>query len=472
VTRLLFHVPYVSSLRNVLQTGFLDHLMDRNVTLSLVGPSAPAEDRERFVARWPGRVTFVPQEPLFPPDLGTRLRRRWRLILHGLSLELLRRENVTFRRQADRHSAAVRLLCRTRVVEPALRRVYPRLDALLPPSPHMMALARQARPDVIAAVGCLADAIEVDVFRVARALHVPSVLVVHSWDNAAGRGAPPVPPDTWVVWGEEMAGHLRRYYGARPETIRIAGAVQLSIYGDEQLARCDRAALLKEIGLDPAREIVLYAPTHMHLDYSDIPVLRLLLEYGRTRPEVQVWYRPHPHARETPETLAFAHANGIFVDPRYLEFFESGGYRRREMPALDFYPHMLNAADVMVSNASTISLEAALVGRPIVIIGFDCPPDGTERPRLTLEENLQHPPLEPLLRQSAVTVVRRREEFFTGIDRARKIRERAPETLEELRRCVNRIALVSDGRVFERLANALIPTGRPGDVRPGAGRSG
>ena len=45
MTRLLFHVPYVSSLRNVLQTGFLDHLMDRNVTLSLVGPSAPAEDQ-------------------------------------------------------------------------------------------------------------------------------------------------------------------------------------------------------------------------------------------------------------------------------------------------------------------------------------------------------------------------------------------------------------------------------------------
>jgi len=462
VTRLLFHVPYISSLRNVLQTGFLDSLLEREVALALVGPSQPAADRERLVNRWPGRVTFVPQEPLFPADLGTRLRRRWRLLLHGLSLELLRRENVTFRRQANRHHRAVRLVCRAPGLEPLLRRLYPHLDGVLPTSPRMLALARDLRPDVIAAVGCLADSIEVDVFRVARALRIPSVLVVHSWDNTAGRAAPAVAPDRWVVWGEEMATHVRHYYGVAPRAIEIAGPVQLGIYSDDHLARCDRAALLKDIGLDPAREVVLYAPTHMHLDYSDIPVLRLLLEYGRTRPDVQVWYRPHPHAREVPQTLAFAREHGVFVDPRYLAFFESGAYGRREMPGLDFYPHMLNATDVMVSNASTISLEAAVVGRPIVIIGFDCPPDGTARPRLSLEENLQHPPLQPLLDQSAVIVTRRSQDFFASIDRARRIRETAPETIEDLRRCANRIALVSDGKVFERLTDALIAARRTG----------
>jgi hypothetical protein len=102
-----------------------------------------------------------------------------------------------------------------------------------------------------------------------------------------------------------------------------------------------------------------------------------------------------------------------------------------------------------------------VVGRPIVIICFDCPPDGTARPRLSLEENLQHPPLQPLLRQSAVIVTRRREDFFTGIDRARRIREVDPGAIAELRRCANGIALVSDGKVFERLGHVLRSARRP-----------
>src|SRR5207245_39475 len=116
------------------------------------------------------------------------------LYLQGLPSEPLGPENVTFRRQADRHRRMVRLFCRAPGLEPVLRRLYPHLDRLLPTSPHMRALAQQLRPDVIAAVGCLADGIEIDVFRVARALRIPSVLVVHSWDNTAGRAAPAVPP--------------------------------------------------------------------------------------------------------------------------------------------------------------------------------------------------------------------------------------------------------------------------------------
>jgi hypothetical protein len=114
----------------------------------------------------------------------------------------------------------------------------------------------------------------------------------------------------------------------------------------------------------------------------------------------------------------------------------------------------------MVSNASTISLECALVGRPIVIIGFDCPPDSVERVALTLEENLQHPPLQPLLEQDAVILARRREDLFAAIDRGRWMREADPGALERLRHGANRIAAVSDGNVFQRLFSAMISTRR------------
>lgn len=455
-TRILLHIPYLSSLRNFVQSGFLDFVVERDHHLTLIAPTRERRDLDAFLARWPAQVDFVPQEPLFPEDFGTRLRRRWRLILHGLSLELLRNKNVTFRRQANRHSWPVRLFCRAPGVEPALRRLYPYLDYLVPASPRMLAVVREAKPDVVAAVACLADTIEIDIFRAARALRVPSAMIIHSWDNPAGRGAPPVLPDRWVLWGEDMRGHVTRYYGVAPEATEIAGPVQLSIYGDEALAKCDRAAFLKEVGLDPTKEVVLYAPTHLHMNYSDIPVLRLLVEYARERPEVQIWFRPHPHSRELREALQFAGEKGVFVDPSFLAFVADGLYDRRYLPDLGFYPRMLTAADVMVSNASTIALEAAVVGRPIVIIAFDCPPDGVRQVSLTLAENLEHPPVKRLLAEDGVVVAGRREDFFDSIDRARRMRFADPEALERLRRCADRIATVEDGRTFERLLDALV----------------
>jgi hypothetical protein len=460
--KLLLQVPYIASLRAFLQSGFLDFVMEQGVALSLVAPTRPRRDLERFLERHDGRVAFTEQQTLFPRDLGTRVRRRWRFMLHGLSLELLRNENVTFRRQANRHPWPVRLVCRTPGVESLLRGIYPRLDYVVPGNRSMLTLVRTARPDVVAAVGSLSDEVEIDVFRSARALGLPSAMIVHSWDNPAGRATPPIQPSRWIVWGEEMAGHVGRYHRVPPDRIEVTGAVQFNMYSDVALAACDRASFLRDIGLDPRREVLLYAPSHVYRSYSDIPALRLLLEYVRTHRAVQLWFRPHPHTRELPEVLAFVRDHGIFLDPSFSAFLADGGYERRELPELRFYPHMLNAADVVVTNASTMSLEAAIVGRPLVIIGFDCPPDGVTDVRLSIVEVLQHPPVMPLQSQEAVIMVRRSEDFFAAIDRARALRHSAPGALAALRQCANRIAAVSDGKVFERVFGALRAMRRPG----------
>lgn len=456
--RLLFHIPYLSSLRNFLQSGFLDFVVEQDHSVSLIVPSGERTDLDPFLSRWPEQVEFVPQEPLFPHELGTRVRRRWRLILHGLSLELLRNENVTFRRQANRHSLPVRLFCRAPGIARLLRLLYPYLEYLLPVNPRMLEVVRSRKPSVVAGVACLADPDENDIFRVAQALGIPSAMILHSWDNPSSRGAPPVRPDKWIVWGEEMKGHLARYYGVPANVVEVTGAVQFNIYRDEILAACDRRSFLKDIGLDPDKEVVLYAPTHMYMNYSDLPVLRLLIEYARGRSEVQIWFRPHPHSRELRQTLAFAREMAVFVDPNFLAFVNSGLHDRRYLPGLTFYSLMLSAADVVISNMSTIALETAIVGRPIVIVGFDCPPDGVNRITLPMSEYLQHPTLTSLLVEEAVVVPRRREDFFSGIDEARRIRFSNSGAVERLRRCANRITGVGDGRVFERLLNAVAST--------------
>jgi hypothetical protein len=452
---LLLHVPYVTSVRNFAQSGALEALLD-DFDIALVAPTRERGDLDAVLARWPGRVRLIAQESLFPPDRATALRRRWRTVLHGLSLELLRGENAAFRRQADRHAMAVKLTCRAPGAGSLWRALYPRLDGLVPGNPHVLAAVRDAKPDVVAAVACLADPVELDAVRAARELGIPSTMIVHSWDNPPTRGTPPVMPDRWIVWGPSMRDDLVRYHGVSPDDVDVAGAVQLAVYSDGALARCDRGSFLARLGLHPGREVVLYAATIHFPVYSDMPVLRLLVDYARLHPEVQVWFRPHPHSRELADTVPFARAHGLFIDPSFDAFLAGGLHDRRYLPDLDFYADMLSAADVVLSNVSTIALEGALVGRPQVFVGFDCPAPGAHV-EVTQADILQSPQIQGLLREDGVLVSHTPTDLFSTLDRARALRGDAA-VLERLRTCANRTAAVRDGKTFERLVEALRAT--------------
>ena len=60
--RILLHIPYLSSLRNFLQSGFLDFVMSQDIHLSLIAATRERSDLDTFLARWHGRVDFIQQE--------------------------------------------------------------------------------------------------------------------------------------------------------------------------------------------------------------------------------------------------------------------------------------------------------------------------------------------------------------------------------------------------------------------------
>ncbi len=115
----------------------------------------------------------------------------------------------------------------------------------------------------------------------------------------------------------------------------------------------DRDALLRQNGADPGRPTILYAPTgskHNSLETMGLDVIRRIRDDGRWNLLVKL----HDHPKASGTDWA-----------RTLDALENDRVRR--VRDWDVVP-CLHAADLLVTDASSVSVEYALMDRPILFL--------------------------------------------------------------------------------------------------------
>jgi len=149
------------------------------------------------------------------------------------------------------------------------------------------------------------------------------------------------------------------YHGRRFELEQILGkgTSEFFLTGFPKLDRLvsgelDRAGLLKGLGLDPARSTILYAPTggrHNSLDVMGEDIVRAIAAEG----EWNLLIKPHDHPKK---------AVNWFERLSPLE-----DERVRVLRDFDIVPYM-HAADLLLTDASSVAMEYTLLDRPIVFM--------------------------------------------------------------------------------------------------------
>ena len=179
------------------------------------------------------------------------------------------------------------------------------------------------------------------------------------------------------------------------EAIRLVGMPKTDCLVDGSL---ERNALLAAKGLDPGRPSVLYAPTwtpYSSLNAIGEEVIRGLIDAGYT-----VLVKPHDHSFE----LAYASSGGIDWESRLRPLLDRpDALLVRDGNAAPW----LVAADVLVSDHSSVGFEYLLLDRPLIRI---------ESPELI--ERAGIPEEYVALMASASTTVRTAQEVLTGVERA------------------------------------------------------
>jgi hypothetical protein len=336
--------------RDLLRCGPLERILEHpeaRVVLLTPGARDPA-----FVAEFGHeRVTIAPQEQYAPTTMQWRLMvRRWRHARSPAMADLMQRLEERFvsspppyERLFDEHRPAL-------VISG---------DPLRPGDANLIATARRRG--------------------------VPTLGSVRSWDNLQKHLR--TRPDSLTVWNAINAREAAEIDYFRPRQVTQVGAPQLDGYFDgaaeeESPHHADCASRDGDVRfrLDPSRKTLVLATSSFTYDSDQTYLVDMLLESIRNREiahPLQIVLRLHPDDR-VGRYLKYRRAPEVILDipDRYLATL--GWTMTRD--DLQHMATLLRSADVMVNFATTVTLEAAIVDTPTLLVAFS-PIDPNEMER-------------------------------------------------------------------------------------------
>ena len=269
-----------------------------------------------------------------------------------------------------------------------IRRVILFVEEILYPGRQYDNLIRVYRPDVVV-TSSLGYMIDPFLMRASRRKKIPCVSIIHSWDNTSTKDYRGASPDLVITWNALMSREVEIFHDINPIRIRVGGIAHWDVlprFSEENLGLKEAGNFLNpvyELGCDANRPIIYYGTSSFKIFPETADVVQALccaIEEGRIVGHPQLVVRLHPSylyesAREQllrfkadcAETSA-KYPQTLFLDlPRMPKI--PGGL---DMPLTDMVRHMrmLKESTVLLTEYSTLMIEAAIFDVPIVNVGF------------------------------------------------------------------------------------------------------
>jgi hypothetical protein len=339
--------------RDLLRCGPLETVLchpEAHVVLLTPGVRDPG-----FVAEFQHeRLSVVPHRPYAPTTMVWRLvTRRWRHARSPRMAEWM-------------HGIEERLI----PVPEAYRRLFGRFR------PALVVTGDPLRPG------------DANLIKAARQRGVPTLGSVRSWDNIQKHLR--TRPGALTVWNARNAREAVEIDRFRPRQVTEVGAPQLDVYFRRPATQLSKA----DLGLDPARKTLLLATSSFTYDSDQTYLVDILVQAirrGEIRQPVQIVVRLHPDDR-VGRYLKYRDVPEVVLDipDAYLATlgWTMSWHDLERMAAL------VRCADVMVNFATTVTLEAAIVDTPTLLVAFSpIDPEEMQRYVVGLHFRMHYRPL-------------------------------------------------------------------------------
>jgi hypothetical protein len=229
------------------------------------------------------------------------------------------------------------------------------LERLIPPAGELRDALGALDVDLVFLVTrCTLSGHEGTVVKAARALGLPTLMLVWSWDNLSSKAVLHEHADRLLVWNEIQAREAHELQGIPPERVDIVGAANF----DRFFAAVDAAGDRRN------GNTVVYLGSSTNVAPNEPAIFARWLEAVRAEPglrDVEVVVRPHPAGE--------AWLDWAPPEPR-VSLQRPG--KKVEAEAL---AELLARADAVVALNTSAEIEAAIAGRPVLTFhaGEDAP---------------------------------------------------------------------------------------------------
>lgn len=289
---------------------------------------------------------------------------------------------------------------------------------------------------------------EMPVYLAAKALNLPTLGVLRSWDNLF-KGLR-IRPDKLAVWNpvnRQEAIDLMKYH---PERVVALGGTQFDAYFSPE-ANWSRERFAQALNLDPARPIITLATLGAFLNLYDetylVDILLSAINAGRINGHPQLVIRLHPASR-VEHFSKYQHLSDVRIS-HVTGYIPTLGWTMTREDVI-FMANLLRHSDVVVSPGSTITIETAIFDTPTVVPVFN-----TYQPELGDEQYDHHLSMhfKRLAEQDLIPLISEPEDLIPAVNRSLTDRSWYREQRAQL---VRDYILYTDGKSTERLIDLII----------------
>lgn len=198
---------------------------------------------------------------------------------------------------------------------------------------------------------------QADFVKSARALRIPVVYPVFSWDNLSTKGLIHVQPDGVIVWNELQRTEAIEMHGVPPDRIVVTGAPRFDDFF-AMSPETTRAEFCAIHGLDARQPIVVYLCSSEFVAGGEIEFVRRWIDEVRREPSLRscnILIRPHPRQQKPWKKFAAPGPRVAVALPRAMN---------ADPTLFDTVHHSV----AVVGLNTSAQLEAGIVGRPVLTI--------------------------------------------------------------------------------------------------------
>ena len=300
------------------------------------------------------------------------------------------------------------------------------------------------QPSLVLCAHLFSD-VEVAMLREAKKRGITTIGLINSWDKLTARSILRLLPDEMIVHNELVKKDAVAHADMDSSRIHVVGIPHFDYYVNT--ARASKTDFYKKYGIPPDRRIILFCPAGPAASDADSQVLRLLADICAHPPApysvtLFVRYPPNDRITKPPD-----YPNVIFQMPGKRFSLERGTDWDMNFGDFQSLADTLYYSSIVISYASTMSIDAAVFDTPIINLTIDFP--GC-RPTAEFYK-VDH--YQPVLATGAIQLVNTKEELQEWIGRFLEY----PELHRAQRaRLVREQCGALDGRAGMRVAEILI----------------
>lgn len=452
-------LPSVFSVRNVVHSGVLRRLSECGAAVHLLFRRVPEtwpahmKDEIAFAAgvhamEWPP-ATPVRGKAFVDGVIKSGFSRRNRITSHAIYRKWHGRSYGPRDRLQSMVTESLGAVASSRPVLQLLSRkseqFHRRTRDLDPVRQHLERL----NPSLLWSTMCVAAG-EYDYALAARDLGIPTLASILSFDNLTSRGML-ARYDRYLVWCERMRDELLQLYpDVVQDDVEITGTPQFDFHRRDDRA-WPRERTLAALGLDPGSRYFSYAASHASLTPDEPALVAQLARRMASVPSLEHHWlvvRMHPLDNWNRWSVA-ASLPRVRLSPSSDETPAPDGWALGSVADQERLVATIRHSDASINVASTASLDAAILDRPVIGIDLRGEPDS---PRGILYEEYSAHHYAPLVASGGLDLARSWAELLLLLESA--VRDPA-RGAGRRRAMVERECGIVDGHAAERVAGAV-----------------